>query len=69
MNNRYYCIFRPPMPGAIPHGACAMESFDVRSYVPEIERLAWGWVEYKHPLTDAQIADYELVPAPMEVDE
>lgn len=62
MSYRYYCIFRPPMLGAVPRGFDGMQDFGERVYVPEIERQAWGWVEYRHPLTDAQIADYELIP-------
>lgn len=65
---RYYCIMRPPMIGGLPHGAILQdaECFAERLYVPEIERMAWGWVEYNEPLSPAEIADYELTAAPRE---
>lgn len=65
---RYYCIMRPPMIGGVPHGGIlqAAECFAERRYVPEIERMAWGWLEYENPLTPTEIADYELVAAPRE---
>lgn len=52
---RYYCILRPPMLGGLPFGRVLMEAehFDDRKYVPEIDRMAWGWVEYTDPLTPA----------------
>lgn len=64
---KYYCILRPPMIGGIPHQMLReAETFTERRYVPEIERMAWGWVEYENPLTPAEIADYELIAAPRE---
>lgn len=64
--NRYYCIMRPPAPGAIPTGAHKIVIYDERMYVPEIDRMAWGWVEYAEPLTPAEISEYELISAPRE---
>ena len=66
---RYYCKTRPPMIGGIPQGGILIDAamFDERQYVPEIDGMAWGWVEYDHPLTAAEIADYELTSAPREV--
>lgn len=64
---RYYCIMRPPMIGGIPHQTLwEAETFTERRYIPEIERMAWGWLEYENPLTPAEIADYELIAAPRE---
>lgn len=63
MRYRYYCLFRPPMPGAFPRGCVELEDFGDRRFVPEMDREAWGWVEYDHPLTKQQIDDYELFPA------
>lgn len=64
---RYYCIMRPPMIGEIPHQTLwEAETFTERRYIPEIERMAWGWLEYENPLTPAEIADYELLAAPRE---
>lgn len=66
--NRYYCIMRPPAPGAIPPGAHNIVSFDERQYVPEIERMAWGYAEYRMELTYSEIHAYELISAPCDGD-
>ena len=65
---RYYCIMRPPAPGAIPRLRIFSDfkAFDERRYVPEIDRMAWGWVEYMEELTMQEIADYELIMQPRE---
>lgn len=65
---RYYCILRPPMIGRLPFGRVLMEAehFDDRKYVSEIDRMAWGWVEYAEPLTPAEIREYDLISAPVE---
>lgn len=65
---RYYCIMRPPIIGGIPNGNTLQNAtaFIERRYIPEIERMAWGWLEYENPLTPAEIADYELIAAPKE---
>jgi hypothetical protein len=59
--NRYYLTQRPPAPGTFPGKPVNMKAFDSREHVEEIGRPAWGWVEYEEPLTEKQIADYELV--------
>ena len=64
MRYRYYCIFRPPMLGAVPRGFVEMEDFGERKRVEEIGWPSWGWVEYEQPLTETQVRDYELVPQP-----
>ena len=48
---RYYTIYRPPSPGAVPHGFVAMK--------------VWGTVDYASPLSQQEIRDYELAPANM----
>lgn len=64
---RYYCIMRPPRYGKIPHQALRKaEAFTERRYIPEIECMAWGWVEYENPLTPAVIAKFKLIAAPRE---
>lgn len=63
MKYRYYCLFRPPMLGAVPRGFVEMEDYGERKIVIEAACVAWGWVEYDHPLTKQQIDDYELFPA------
>ena len=68
---RYYCKARPPMIGGVPNRKTLVlvnaEAFDERRYVPEVDCMAWGWVEYDHPLTLDEIFDYELRSAPREV--
>lgn len=65
---RYYCIARPPELCGLPYGRVLMEAkrFDGRRYVPEIDRMAWGWVEYAEPLTPMEISKYDLISAPRE---
>ena len=56
---RYYCRFRPPMPGGIPRdGITNMASFDWPQSFNGVG--CWGWVEYDRPLTEKEISDYEL---------
>lgn len=68
---RYYCKIRPPMIGGIPNRKYLTlvdaEAFEERRYIPEVDCMAWGWVEYDHPLTADEIFDYELRSAPREV--
>jgi hypothetical protein len=65
---RYYCKARPPMIGGIPHSPAPIncKAFGERRYVPEVDCMAWGWVEYDQPLSAVKIADYELRSAPRE---
>lgn len=60
---RYYCLYRPPMPFAVPKGFKNSMAFDEKIFVQEIGREAWGWVEYEKPLTPQQVDDYELAAA------
>ena len=61
---RYYCRFRPPMPGAIPrNGLQNVCAFDVKDVVfDNVE--AWGYADYDRPLTEKEINDYELAASP-----
>ena len=60
---RYYCQFRPPMPGAIPRaGLVNTADFDYKQSFNGIG--AWGWAEYSRPLTDDEIYHYELAASP-----
>lgn len=62
---KYYSTQRPVMPGSFPkpqgNKVLAIENFDRRTYCPEIEREAWGYLEYEQPLTEKDVAAYELV--------
>lgn len=62
MMNRYYTLYRPPMPGTIPRGAKDVEAFDERQYCPEVDAWAWGWAEYDHQLSQEEVDEYELEP-------
>lgn len=64
---RYYCTARPPAPGAIPAGAVEVHAFKERRYIPEIDRMAWGWARYVEPLSGDVIHNYELIREPVEV--
>ena len=57
---RYYCVFRPPMPGTVPRGMVNLVEFDAPKYVEKIDHEAWGYVEYEKPLTAYQVYEYEL---------
>lgn len=63
---KYYCVMRPPAPGAIPYGPRYTCEFTERRYIPEIERMAWGWLGYDSPLSMTEVAEYELIAAPRE---
>lgn len=65
---RYYCIMRPPMIGGVPTGRTLIDAcaFEERRYIPEIDRMAWGWIEYDEELTLQEVADYELIMKPRE---
>jgi len=65
---KYYCIMRPPMIGGIPNSKMLVDSraFEERRYIPEIDRMAWGWIEYEHELTHEEIVEYELIMKPRE---
>ena len=67
MKYKYYSTQRPVMPGTYPkpkdNPAMLIHNFEKREYVPEIGRLAWGYVEYDKPLENKDIDGYELVPA------
>lgn len=65
---RYYCIMRPPMIGGIPNSKLLVDAkaFEERRYIPEIDRMAWGWVEYEHELTMQEVYEYELIMQPRE---
>lgn len=58
---RYYCLYRPPMPGTIPRGMVHIEDFGERRKVQQINREVWGYVEYEHRLSKQEVDDYELV--------
>ena len=56
---RYYSTLRPIGPGTCPDNFDEFENFDYRTYVDEIGREVWGWVEYAEPLDCPE--KYDLV--------
>jgi hypothetical protein len=78
MAYRYYSPLRPLMVGGIPFpkdpGERALPpSSTLRragriAYCKDIDRPAWGYIEYTAPLDPQQVSDYELVRAPQEAD-
>ncbi len=58
----YYSALRPIGIGCCPKsGIVSITNFDRRKYVPEIDREAWGYVEYDHELTEKEAYSYDLV--------
>lgn len=59
---RYYSTQRPLGPGTYPRkgGTETVTNFDGKIFCEEISREAWGYVEYKEPLTPKEVSDYEL---------
>ena len=61
---RYFTLYRPPMPGAIPSGAVEAVEFEYPHFVEDVRHNAWGFAVYNRPLTEGEISDYELAPDP-----
>lgn len=61
---RYFCLERPPAPGAIPKGAinvvCFDDKMDITDAKTGINYGAWGFAEYDHPLSGDEVRSYEL---------
>lgn len=62
MSVRYYSTQRPVMPGGFPKKAAVkkIENFDTKTFCEEIGREAWGFIEYREPLTKEEADAYEL---------
>ena len=65
---RYYCLYRQPDIGSVPSGFSKHVCFDGRPFVPGINHTAWGYVEYKEPLTPVDVIRYELAADPKNAD-
>lgn len=61
---RYYSTQRPVMPGSYPeprnNKVLKIENFDHKKFVEEVDRPAWGFIEYEKPLGHFDVNDYEL---------
>ena len=56
---RYGTLMRPPGPGAVPREGLDF-AIDGGFTNRETGHYCWGTATYKRPLTDKEIADYEL---------
>ena len=57
---RYYSKMRPVAPGTFPRGdVLEIRNFDARTYIPALECSAWGYIDYKAPLTEKAAAEYD----------
>lgn len=62
---RYYCKYRPPMPGTIPRqGLVRIGEYDTPQNVSTAIGSAWGFAEYDRPLTNEEVYQYELAASP-----
>lgn len=65
MSYRYYSTQRPVMPGSYPklenNRIEEISNYDSKTYAEEIQRDAWGYIEYEKPLGHFDIVNYELV--------
>lgn len=59
---RYYSTMRPVQPGGYPNrdGVEEIHNFDTKTFCEEIGREAWGYIDYREPLTKEQAEAYEL---------
>lgn len=65
---KYYSTQRPVAPGTFPkpqgNKVLEIKNFDRREYVPDIDRMAWGWLIYEKRLSYFDMVNHELVPLP-----
>lgn len=61
---RYYSTQRPVGPGTYPRqgGTETVTNFNGKIFCEEIGREAWGYIEYREPITSEQARAYELTP-------
>ena len=62
---RYYSTMRPVQPGGFPNreGVEEIHNFDTKTFCEEIGREAWGYIDYREPLTKEQAEAYEALGA------
>ena len=59
---RYYSVLRPIGPGTFPKaGMIEFENFNSRIPVKEIDRMAWGYLDYDRRLSGREVDAYDLV--------
>lgn len=60
---RYYSTQRPVTPGSYPkNGAIYIENYSQPNFFHEINRAAWGFIDYDRELTAEEAAQWELTP-------
>lgn len=60
---KYYSVMRPVSIGTFPReGVEEIVNFDNRTYCQEINREAWGYIEYNRELSEKEVSEYELIP-------
>lgn len=61
---RYYSTKRPCGPGTFPRqgGTETVTNFDSPIFCEEIGREAWGYIEYREPISSEAAIGYELTP-------
>lgn len=63
---RYYSVLRPVSIGTFPkpenNKVLKINNFANRSYCREIDREAWGFIDYEKPLSPDDAERYDLVP-------
>lgn len=66
---KYYSTQRPFGPGTFPQrdGTETITNFDGKIYCEEIGREAWGYIEYREPLTKEEADAYELTLGGMKI--
>lgn len=68
---KYYSTQRPITPGSFPKSPFnkvqEIVNFDSRIFCEEIQRPAWGYIIYEHPLHPEDAMDYELMPIPSKI--
>lgn len=71
MSYKYYSTERPVAPGTFPkpqgNKVLNIENFDDRTYIEQIDREAWGFIEYDKPVCKIIADDFELVGEAMEI--
>lgn len=59
---KYYSVMRPVSIGTFPReGVEEIVNFDNRTYCQEINREAWGYIEYNRKLSEKEVSEYELI--------
>lgn len=59
---RYYSLLRPVSPGTYPQPSEVKNivNFDERTFIDDINRYAWGYIEYEKELSWDEARDYDL---------